>query len=154
MAVTAPNEESPNRLYRLALNFVYSIESFPILLVIRDKICQKWDEICLKWDEICVGRNLSKIGRNLLKMGRNLFGTKSVKIRRGTKSVWDEICHIPSRVINDNKVGWITPNVSYNKVLIIKTVKVKFAVMKLLGTLAFCSEVVQECTFKNLKALN
>ena len=34
------------------------------------------------------------MGRNLLKMGRNLFGTKSVKIRRGTKSVWDEICHI------------------------------------------------------------
>ena len=118
MAVTAPNEESPNKLYRLVLNFVYSIESFPILLVIRDKICQKWDEICqkwdeicLKWDEICVGRNLSKMGRNLLKMGRNLFGTKSVwdeiclgrnlfgtksvKIRRGTKSVWDEICHIP-----------------------------------------------------------
>ena len=26
LAVTAPNEESPNRLYRLALNFVYSIE--------------------------------------------------------------------------------------------------------------------------------
>ena len=101
LAVTAPNEESPNRLYRLALNFVYSIELFSILLVIRDKICQKWDEICqkwdeicLKWDEICVGRNLSKMGRNLLKMGRNLFGTKSVKIRRGTKSVWDEICHI------------------------------------------------------------
>ena len=41
-----------------------------------------------------MGRNLSKMGRNLLKMGRNLFGTKSVKIRRGTKSVWDEICHI------------------------------------------------------------
>ena len=42
-----------------------------------------------------MGRNLSKMGRNLLKMGRNLFGTKSVKIQRGTKSVWDEICHIP-----------------------------------------------------------
>ena len=26
LAVTAPNEESPNKLYRLALNFVYSIE--------------------------------------------------------------------------------------------------------------------------------
>ena len=25
-------------------------------------------------------------------MGRNLRGTKSVKIPRGTKSVWDEIC--------------------------------------------------------------
>ena len=42
-----------------------------------DEICQKWDEICFnvkKWDEICVGRNLSKFPR-------------------GTKSVWDEICH-------------------------------------------------------------
>ena len=29
----------------------------------------------------------------MLKMGRNLCGTKSVKIPRGTKSVWDEICH-------------------------------------------------------------
>ena len=26
LAVTAPNEESPNILYRLALNFVYNIE--------------------------------------------------------------------------------------------------------------------------------
>ena len=75
------------RLYRLALNFVCSIEEFPIILVIRDQtcqkwdeICEKWDEICLKWDEICVGQNLSKMGQNLSKMGRNLFGTKSGKI--------------------------------------------------------------------------
>ena len=54
------------------------------IIIVWDEICQKWDEICFdvkKWDEICVGRNLC--------------GTKSVKIARGTKSVWDEICHSP-----------------------------------------------------------
>ena len=63
-----------------------------VIIIIWDKICQKWDEICFnvkKWDEICVGRNLCGtksvwdeicVGRNMSKfhVGRNLFGTKSV----------------------------------------------------------------------------
>ena len=35
LAVTAPNEESPSRLYRLALYFEYSIEQFPIIQLLQ-----------------------------------------------------------------------------------------------------------------------
>ena len=43
-----------------------------------------------------MGRNLSKMGRNLCGTKSVKNGTKSVKIRRGTKSVWNETCHIQS----------------------------------------------------------